>query len=162
MHYGPRSKIPWTAEQDKMLVELRAQRMPWVAVAARVGRSLEACCGRYRTITPKESRKRYVSVRSWSVDEETLLHSLVAEKKPILEIARTLGRTRSMVHSKIYYDERPQRRVHIEMIPRVFVPPDREADRVRRMAAERDLTGEFFGDPAPGQSALDKKQGAFA
>lgn len=44
-----------------------------------------------------------------------------------------------------------------EISRRPVVPPEVEADRERRLSAARSLTQEFFGDPRPGQSALDRR-----
>lgn len=37
-------------------------------------------------------------------------------------------------------------------------PPELFVERARRQMAQRDLTGEFFGDPPPGYSALDRRE----
>jgi hypothetical protein len=73
-----------------------------------------------------------------------------------------MGKTRSAVDSKIQSMRMEETRIHLERVPRVSVPEHCLEDRDRRLSAERSLTAEFFGDPAPGQSALDKRQGVYA
>jgi len=94
--------------------------------------------------------------------DEELLEQLLAEGRSPMQIASIMGKTRSAVNSKIQSMRMDQTRIHIERIPRIEVPRWCLEDRDRRLSAERSLTAEFFGDPAPGQSALDRKQGAYA
>lgn len=155
-------KDSWTPEEDQMVIDLRAKRISWNDVASQIGRSVHACCDRYRRIAPKDGRSRYMSQNRWSEHDETTMARMLEEKKTPKEIAAALGRTVSMIHSKIYYERCHIGRIRLENVSRVFVPPERAADRDRRLTAERDITSMFFGDPAPGQSALDKKQGAYA
>lgn len=152
----------WKPEEDAVLLNLRRDRIAWADVARKVGRSVHSCWDRYKRIAPKD-RPRYARQKGWTEQEKATLHRMRGEGKSPKEIAATLGRTVSMVHSMMYYERSfVTRQFKIENTPRVWVPPDREADRDRRMAAERDITSLFFGDPAPGQSALDKRQSAFA
>lgn len=78
------------------------------------------------------------------------------------EIAAALGKRSRTVQNKIQYITNSRRVIHAEPTNRVWAPPHILEERDRRMKAERDITAEFFGDPRPGQSALDKKQGAYA
>lgn len=160
---GVKIKDRWTAEQDDLIISLRGERRPWSEVARLAGRSVEAVTSRYRVLVPEAKRIRYQSLRHWSDEDKATLARMLEEKKSKREIAATLGRTVSMVHSMIYYQRCYNvRDIHLERVPRVHVPEDREEDRRRRMEAPRDLTAEFFGDPPFSQSALAKKQGAFA
>lgn len=160
---GVKIKDRWTAEQDALIVSLRDERRPWSEVARLAGRSVEAVTARYRALVPTAKRIRYQSLRHWSDEDKATLARMLEEKKSKREIAATLGRTVSMVHSMIYYQRFYNvRALHIERVPRVHVPEERAADRDRRLAAERSITSMFFGDPAPGQSALDKREGVSA
>lgn len=104
-------------------------------------------------------------------------------------IALILGRSPDELRKKIHYEsmtpsERETKRLRtnesrasrrkgaprrVRAIPNVVsVPFDKTPESVlqerkSRLALEHaNLTAEFFGDPKPGYSALDKKQGAFA
>ena len=144
------------------MLELRDQRKTWKVIAAEFGRSVESCCARYRKIVPTGTRKRFVSARHWTEQETTTIIGLLNEGVRPRNIAELMGKDLQTIYSKIQQLRQPGRSVHIEMLPRVRVPPSLLEDRNRRMNAERDITAEFFGDPKPGQSALDKKQGAYA
>jgi hypothetical protein len=49
---------------------------------------------------------------------------------------------------------------HQDYVTRRYIPPHVLAERDIAMAAgARDLTAEFFGDPPPGRSALDRRGG---
>lgn len=113
-----------------MLLCLRHQdRLPWKEIGARINRTVESCCARYRALIPAHQRMRFAG-----------------QRKPQAEI--TVSKN--------------PRRFHFDVQLKREAPPERLADRDRRMAAVRDITSEFFGDPRPGQSALDKKQAAYA
>lgn len=157
-----RRKDAWSSKQDETLIALRKERLPWKSIAERLGRSVESCCGRYRALLPQEERLYYRTNRRWTPADEVTLRGLMEEKKSLDEIADIMKVPRKSVYNKIEYLNRPTRTIHFERSSKVYVPPAREADRLRRMAAEMDITAEFFGDPRPGQSALDKKQGAHA
>lgn len=144
-----------------MIIELRERKLPWSDISERVGRSVEACSARYRKIVPKSSQVR-TSRRTWTADDEALLERLLTEKRTPMQIASFLGKTRSAVNSKIQSMRMDPTRIHLERIPRIEVPVGCLEDRDRRLNAEISLTAEFFGDPRPGQSALDRKQGVSA
>jgi hypothetical protein len=159
---SPRRKDAWTKEQDERLVFLRSQRLNWRAVGEQLGRSVESCCARYRSILPEEKRARFASARRWSDEDEATINRLVREGRKPRQIANCMGLSIKVVYSKLQYLRQVGRQIHIHRESRVAIPPERLIDRDRRLAAERDITSEFFGDPRPGQSALDKKQGEYA
>lgn len=154
-----RGSVHWSNEQDQMIIAMRGEKLPWNDISERVGRSVEACSCRYRKILPKHSRVHSLR-RVWTADDEALLERLLAEKRTPNQIASCMGKTRGSVNSKIQAMRMDQTRMHFERVPRVEVPQRCLDDRDRRLSAERSLTSEFFGDPAPGQSALDKRLGA--
>lgn len=157
-----RKKIKWTAEQDQMIIRLRSEQVQWNDIAERVGRTIESCCARYRALVPAGARARFKTSKRWSPEDEAELKRLIGERKRVPEISRIMSRSPVSIQNKIEYIRRQGRPMHFVPVSRVDVPPACEVDRERRYAAERDLTAMFFGDPRPGQSALDKKQGAFA
>lgn len=143
------------------MIELRDQRMQWKVIAYQLGCSVESCCARYRAIVPKDSRKRFVSLRHWTPEEEATLKGLMNEGRKPRQIALYMGKELQTIYSKIQQLRGRARAIYIEMQPRLTIPQHCLEDRDRRLTAERDMTAMFFGDPAPGQSALDKKQGEF-
>lgn len=155
-----RGNVHWSKEQDQMIIALRGDKTPWNEISERVGRSVEACSCRYRKILPQARRVRSFR-RIWTAADEALLEQLVAEKVSPVRIAAKMNKTRGAVNSKIQAMRMDQTRMHFERVPRIEVPQRCLDDRDRRLGAELSLTAEFFGDPRPGQSALDKKQGAF-
>jgi hypothetical protein len=157
-----RRKDAWTKEQDERLVFLRSQRLNWRAVGEQLDRTVESCCARYRAILPEEKRARFASARRWSEEDEATINRLVREGRKPRQIASYMGLPITAVYSKLQYLRQIGRQIHIQRDPRVYIPEERLIDRDRRLAAERDITSEFFGDPRPGQSALDKKMGEYA
>lgn len=155
-------KDAWLPEQDQAIVDLRGKELPWKTIAQEVGRSVEACCNRYRTIIPLEQRTRFATSKRWTVGDEATLKRLISEGKPPRQIAIEMGRARSCIYSKINYTAKIGTKVHVEYVARVFVPPACLEDRERRLAAVRDITSLLCGDPAPGHSALEKRQRAMA
>lgn len=155
-------KDEWTASQDQTIIEMRQNGLAWKEIADRVGRTVDGCCQRYRKLLPKGSR--FVrNLTRWSDAELSILDDLLSNGKTAKYIEAAMNKPIKVVHARIQYGRRIHaRKLHTHLVSRVYVPPARLEDRDRRMAAEMDLTSEFFGDPRPGQSALDKKQGAFA
>jgi hypothetical protein len=105
---------------------------------------------------PAGERARFRTSKRWSAEDDATLKRLRAENKTVSQIAKEMGRVRSSVYNKLEYANKFGRTAHFETVVRTKVPPEREADRDRRMAADRDITSMLCGDPAPGQSALDK------
>lgn len=152
----------WTPEQDQTILSMRADRQRWRDIGEAVGRTVESCSSRYRTLVPEGKRLRYISNRRWTDEQEATIKRLLRERYSPRAIATYMGQPLQRIYSKIQAMREPGRSINVAMEPRIFVPPDREEDRRRRMEAPRDLTAEFFGDPPFSQSALAKKQGAFA
>jgi hypothetical protein len=102
-------------------------------------------------------------VRStWSKAEAALmLHKREIEGKSWRVIGIEMGRPLSSCSCK--YNQMKLEKVHPPSIERPRdIPPSVIDDALRRCLAPRSITALLFGDPAPGQSALDKRQGAFA
>lgn len=171
MHAAADRSDGWNDEDDRTLVQLRAQGMAWNEIAFRinrfstkcVNRTANACSGRYAKLLPREARRRiYNSGDRWTKEDEQKLDALLRQRKKPGEIAIILGKRTRSVHNKINYIRNPRQVAEIDMQTRVWAPPHLFEDRDRRERAERDITSAFFGDPPKGWSALDKKQGAFA
>ena len=162
MHKAEDRKDGWSAEHDAKMLELRASGLAWKEIASRLGRTDQGCCARYRKLVPREQRKHYVRPVRWTAEAELMLKQLIEEGRKARQIASFMGKDLQVVYSKIQQLRQPGRQIHIELEPRAWVPQHVLDDRDRRERAERDLTAVLCGDPAPGQSALDKKQGALA
>lgn len=150
-----RLKVRWTKEQDATILSMRAKLLPWKAIAERAVRTVESCTARYRALLPSQARVRGRGSKRWSEEELGTLDQLIAQHKTVSEIAAQMNKTKKVVHAKIEYINRPVRK---RADARLFIPPSRLEDRDRRMAFERNITAEFFGDPRPGQSALDQRE----
>ncbi len=162
-------KYKWSSEDDRQIIELHDQGLSWKAVADRINRTAQikrtgsGCSGRYKRLVPKGQRTlvKNCGLR-WTADEEAHLDELLRQRARPKEIAAILGKPVRAVNNKIQYKRDPRRTSHVEHQMRIWVPPHLVEDRDRRARAERNLTALLCGDPAPGQSALDKRQGAFA
>lgn len=99
----------------------------------------------------------------WTKEEIELARRLLAERQPDSVFRRLLGRSKG--HARIAILYRPELLNHdrraigatIELELRVKVPPHVREDANRRAGAPRTLLAWICGDPAPGQSALDKR-----
>lgn len=164
MHASEKRKDGWTPEEDAKLQEMRSNGLRWIVIAKALGRTFDACVGRYDRITPKELRRRtHNTGMRWSPEEEARLRELMKEGHKPREIAVILGRPVRSVHNKIQWMRDPRlAAVHAELEQRVWAPPHLFEERDRRQREERSLTQEFFGDPPFQQSALAKKMGVYA
>jgi len=102
--------------------------------------------------------------RPWSSDDlATLVRMREVERCRWSDIDRTLNRSDGGACGKYASLRREELPRHpAEAGGRVEVSTAQEIDRsARKQAAmRRDLTGEVFGDPPPGYSALDKRSEA--
>lgn len=119
--------------------------------------------------------------KSWSPDELKTLHSMLTEKKTPKEIAKALGCKRDRVDGRIRAErmtpeqraDEAKRKAEWDKSNRASVRAYRDLtirssrpahelieEAQQRALAPRSLTAEFFGDPAPGFSALDRRQSA--
>lgn len=110
----------------------------------------------------------------WTDEETELLLRCIADEMNTRMIAARIGRTMSAVRGRI----RKLRHTHgINIKTRVYVPrgPQLRSEMItkweppneimeeakrRRSLSRSSLTAEFFGDPLPGYSALDRKLSA--
>ena len=107
--------------------------------------------------------------RPWTEEEDNTLMQLRRDGVTWEDIAERQRRSVKAIRSR-YCDLRSGRvrlrrpNLHAEPAPNVRLMPEMLADRDARMEASwrRTPTQEFFGDPPPGYSALDKKRQAGA
>ena len=101
-----------------------------------------------------------MSGKPWSDEETELARRLLAEKASDSEFMRRLGRAKISARERLYRVDFPRGDWTSLGLPRdgrVEVPSHVTADAVRRGSAPRTLTAWLCNDPAPGQSALDKR-----
>jgi hypothetical protein len=105
----------------------------------------------------------------WTPEEEEIGRRLLEEHASEAEFLEKLGRTKEVARKHFYYVEHramvllrrgevpvrrgPTRQVTIANAPSIAMIDDAQ----RPLAAPRSLTSEYFGDPLPGRSALDRK-----
>jgi hypothetical protein len=106
---------------------------------------------------------------SWTPEEDEIGRGLLDENASEAEFLERLGRTKEVARHHFYYAEHramvlrrrgeapvrpgPTRQVTIADAPSITMTDDAQ----RQSVAPRSLTSEFFGDPPPGRSALDRK-----
>jgi hypothetical protein len=106
----------------------------------------------------------------WTPEENEIGRRLLAENASEAEFLEKLGRTEKVAKDHFYYAKHramvlrrrgevvpvrrgPTRQLTIANAPSIAMMDDVQ----RQLVAPRSLTSEFFGDPPPGRSALDRK-----
>jgi hypothetical protein len=105
----------------------------------------------------------------WTPEEDEIGRRLLEEHASEAEFLEKLGRTKEVARKHFYYVEHramvlrrrgevpvrrePTRQVTIANAPSIAMMDDAQ----HQLVAPRSLTSEFFGDPPPGRSALDRK-----
>jgi hypothetical protein len=105
----------------------------------------------------------------WTAEEDEIGRRLLEEHASEAEFLEKLGRTQEVARKHFYYVEHratvlrrrgevpchrgPTRQIPIADAPSIAMMDDAQ----RQLIAPRSLTSEFFGDPPPGRSALDRK-----
>jgi hypothetical protein len=105
--------------------------------------------------------KRRKSAKNWTDEETALARRMLAEKRSDSEFRERLGRSKAVARDRIYrvdFMDTDWSMLGLPHEPRVAVPTELRADANRRAAAPRTLSAWLCGDPAPGQSALDRRQ----
>lgn len=101
--------------------------------------------------------------RLWSADDlATMIRMREVERSRWSDIEKALDRGAGSVHAKyqsLRRDKLPSAHQN-DAGGRPSISADQESERLARKQAamRRDLTGEVFGDPPPGFSALDHRQ----
>jgi hypothetical protein len=112
---------------------------------------------------------------AWTDEQTAQARILLEEGVDTETFLREIGRTKAAAVARLKYVDdpagyrsrrcRPSRTTpnstRIES-SRFYIPDDVIEAAVRRAHANRSLTAIIFGDPAPGQSALDRRQSAEA
>lgn len=107
----------------------------------------------------------------WTNAETNRARELLEAKADDATFLRELGRTKGSAYSRIKYVSDPaayraERQLkrdglrRAKNVGRFYIPDDVMRDALARRLADRDLTSILCGDPAPGQSALDRRQAA--
>lgn len=119
----------------------------------------------------------------WSREEWEKARAMLAQGFLRETVAGELGRTLAQLRQKIAWENmspevremkrnrinkwrqakaalKPAQKVTHRVQSPIFekAPPELFVERARRQMVQRDLTGEFFGDPPPGYSALDQRE----
>ncbi|WP_439392359.1 hypothetical protein ACRQ5Q_22450 [Bradyrhizobium sp. PMVTL-01] len=155
---------PWTRAEDIELKKARTAHVPWDVIVAtfptaRTLLELKRRCEELpRTRKAKPQKK-------WSATEtEKLLQLRDVERKPWPQIDAALGRGAGQAYSKYREIKQPAARVRVSTSDRRSPATDRVLEAIakrdqRSMLTHASITAAVFGDPLPGQSALDKRIG---
>jgi hypothetical protein len=160
----------WSEHEVATLLRMREQGSPAADIACAVGRS-ESCLWRKLRQMRKAAARAESELaaglelkrpmRLWRADELEMLHRMRAEGHLFTDIDRALGR--GIGASSTKFSELHPSGV-VKAMPGVdgaAVSADLLRERDRRMSVQHhDLTAAFFGDPLPGQSALDRRKSA--
>lgn len=124
---------------------------------------VRATLSRANRHNPQARRKPGIS-STWTEDQiAEMVIKREVERKRWSQIAKELGRPLSTCSYQYrQYEEATIAPKRDAVTPRISVPDEVWSDAKRRNLAPRTITSSIMGDPAPGQSALDKKQGAYA
>jgi hypothetical protein len=118
-------------------------------------------------LTAKRILVRNPASPPWSDQDTNRARALIAAGADDATFIREIGRTYAAAKSRVRYVDYPELRK--PPAPRkanarpakntslFYVPAEVVSDAVRRMHAQRSLTALIFGDPGPGQSALDRR-----
>lgn len=106
--------------------------------------------------------RKGVSVPRWTEQQIETLREMRADGCDWKEIAPEVGHGAGACEAKFISlrDGRGDRRIHKDTTRNARVSDGQLADRDARREAScrRTVTGEFFNDPPPGYSALDRKR----
>lgn len=100
-----RKKTPkyYTLEDDIKLLEMRIKNVPFMDIAATLSRSSGSLTRRYyRLVGGSRTADTELSPRAWTTEEDRALATHEAAGKDREEIAITMGRTRSAVHTRVH------------------------------------------------------------
>lgn len=100
------AKYPWTAEEDRLLLDLFAQGLSPAGVAQKLGRSERAIYSRRSKINPGFRR----ILHPWNREEEQIISNMRAEGISWREVALKLGPHRSEAGAGKYYNSVMKRR----------------------------------------------------
>lgn len=108
----------------------------------------------------------------WNTEDTNRARALIAADADDSTFIREIGRTYAAARSRVRYVDYPELRKppappktntrNARSTSLFFIPDEVVSDAVRRGLAQRSLTALILGDPAPGQSALDRRNRAEA
>lgn len=169
---------PWTSDDIDRLFDLReTKKLRWKEIAWLFpGRDAKACSATYSKVRAKRRAEAErppvlpepepVYREGWTDKEtERLIQLRECGRRSWADIDRTLcrrpGSSRMKYHTLIAAGEAAVNiLVGVHDIRQPVASQKARDDRAARAALNHTtLTAAFFGDPLPGQSALDKKQG---
>lgn len=164
-----RAHIPrwWTTTQKALLEKLRAEGVDWPIVAIKCGHTVGSC---RTTLSNMQDRnlvraagdpKPKIMRKPWTEAEVArLIHGYEIDGLMFREIDAELKRPKGSSCVKYENLRRPSARSFLSKEARVTVDQAAFDARAARKHAEmqRDITQNFFGDPPPGYSALDRKR----
>jgi hypothetical protein len=155
---------PWTEEELTLLQQLRAAGMLWPDIALRTGHSAASCSTTHSALSVRRQLKTEQDVtaeqplypkRPWTEGEITRLMRLrEIEQLKWVEIDAMLFRVPGSSCGK--YESLRRRKVPF-LDDETGAFEQRPWHQPKKVPVHNDLTAEFFGDPLPGRSALDKK-----
>jgi hypothetical protein len=145
--HDPDPPQTWTAAEDDTLRRMKAEGAETKLIATAMDRTERSVAGRwaYLNLTPSQRAQRNAREASRKASERE------ARKAEAREYLRKHQKTTHLA----------ARCGKVESESRI-VPEQVFAERNARQMAPRSLTAVLCGDPAPGWSALDRKQGAMA
>lgn len=156
-YYGARV---WTDADDEALIKLVLQGLPQKEISPRIQRSLSAVNARSQEMQRQgrlPNRRRKV----WTPEQDAIALRLLQEDAPESRFRAELGRSKinsQLRHKRLLFQSRAEQARETKSLGLgLHVPPEAIADRDRRIKAPRSLTALLCGDPAPGQSALDRR-----
>jgi hypothetical protein len=159
----------WTTSQKQLLEKLRAEGVDWPAVAIRCGHTVGSC---RTTLSNMQDRhlvraagdpKPKIMRKPWTEAEVVrLIHAYEIDGLRFREIDAELKRPKGSSCVKYESLRRPAARSFISKEAKVVIDQAAFDAREARKHAEmqRSITQNFFGDPPPGYSALDRRKQA--
>lgn len=150
----------WTPDRCQKLQDLRAAGMSWDDCATEMRASVGSCQNNLSKHRRRQGRGRAVQL-PWNADEDaTLINARDVDKLSWARVAELLPRR--TIYACISRGEHLNARKRINAgreLPHRADPTTLAKGLAYSAAKERrDITGEIFGDPPPGYSALDRKR----
>lgn len=155
-----RHGLPWTADDDARLRKMRNAKRTYGDIAEALGRSEETCRARMKALRYNDASVSKQEHRPWfEADVAQLIRMREVERLVWTDIDRAMGRSRGSACGKYTSLRRGSIQVSKFGGGGRIDATDVERDRAERAGlVHPTLAGRVFGDPLPGQSALDKRQ----
>lgn len=163
----------WSSDEDRRLLALKAEGYIFEYIGERLGRTAHAVKKRLRWLSMNEDERahnRYIRNRNrfgkrakklWTAQETELAEKLIFDGASDAVCRSLLGKSRQACRDRVIRAQNQREgisnAVNHYVNTRIDIPPEVEADRDRRLLAQRSLTATLLGDPAPGFSALERR-----